>query len=112
MNRKQHNMTVDALKSAAPDKDIEPPYTPERGSLAWRLDQLEIGACVSESVRIGSEELPLTGTKDTLDRLSSVISSSVNRLQQRVNKRFTSERGKWLTSSDDVICTIAVTRVE
>lgn len=103
-------MTVAKLQNQQPENVDRADYTPDKGSLAWRLDQLDVGATLSESKRIPADELSLSDTKTTLDGMSSTISSSVNRLQSRTDKRFMSERGKWLTSSDDVMCTIAVTR--
>lgn len=87
-------------------------YRADVGSLPWRLMKLEIGQSISETRRIPKDELALEDTTSIMSALNGPISSSVSRVQQRTGRKFIMERAKSITSSDDLLCTIAVTRVE
>ena len=106
-------MTKPAVRERQQDADEERvDYRPEPGSLPWRIMRLELGQSISETRRIQKDELAFEDTAGVMVSMSGPISSTVTRLQQRTGRKFLIERGKALTSSDDVLCTIAVTRVE
>ena len=87
-------------------------YRPDIGSLPWRIMRLEVGQSLSETRRIPKDELPLEDTASVINAMTGPISSTVTRVQQRTGRKFITERAKSITSSDDVLCTIAVTRIE
>lgn len=106
-------MTVRQLKGKTPYKnEPSPDYQPDPGSQAWQLDQLKVGETMCVAKKVLRDELQMVDTKDVLDSISSVLSSSISRLQGRKRKKFMTERAKVITSNDDILCVIAATRTE
>lgn len=83
-----------------------------RGSLPATLDALDIGESHAVAKRIDKGDMPFFSRKLATADIYGSISSTVARLHQLTDKRFTLERGMFVTESDDLMVCVVATRID
>lgn len=81
-------------------------------SRANRIAVLDIGECVSESIRFDFDQTAKADINNAITVLKGLMSKESSRATARTGNKYTTEVGSFTTRSYDIIVTAVVTRVE